>query len=173
MNKKNHILFFMLLMISSVTIRSQNIAVGTSLLYNVQTESFGSGIRVNVFPNKRISFTPQISYFFSFNKIHEYTLGLAIEGKFIERNKINLYGILHGGYNSWLNYKSSGLKDAKPNNWNLEGGIGISTNTCLRPFLEYRYNVKFKETHLNLGFIYIFGCKKNNRYLIEKCPTFN
>jgi hypothetical protein len=151
---------------------SQTIGAGASAIYNIQTESFGAGARVTVILNNRISLTPQFSYFFPFNKINEYTIGLGLEGKFIKREKINLYALLHGGYNSWINYKSSGLKDAKTTNWNLEGGVGISTNTCLRPFLEYRYNIKFRETHLNLGFIYIFGCKKNKGLNTDKCPTF-
>jgi hypothetical protein len=161
------------LMASTFVLKAQLIGVGAEGIYNIQTESIGTGIRASFFPNKRFSFTPQFSYFFPFNKINEFTIGLGIEGKFIKRKKINVYGKLHGGYNSWINYKTSLLKDAKPNNWNFEGGLGISTNTCLRPFIEYRYNVKFKETHLNLGFLYIFGCSKKNKYNNnERCPSF-
>jgi len=159
-------------LIISIQCKSQTIGAGASAIYNIQTESFGAGARVTVFPNSRISLTPQFSYFFPFNKINEYTIGLGLEGKFIKRENINLYAVLHGGYNSWINYKSSGLKDAKTTNWNFEGGIGISTNTCLRPFLEYRYNLKFRETHLNLGFIFIFGCRNNKGLNTDKCPTF-
>jgi hypothetical protein len=49
--------------------------------------------------------------------------------------------------------------DAQKNNWNAEGGLGITNSKCLRPFLEYRYSAKFKETQLRLGFLYILGCK--------------
>jgi hypothetical protein len=139
--------------------KSQNIGVGADVMYNFQTESFGAGARVSIFPNNRLSFVPQFSYYFPFNKVNEYYLGLGLEYKVIKRDKINIYGLVHGAYNQWLNYKESPLSNAKPNNWNLEGGIGISTNTCLRPFLEYRYNLKFRETHLRLGILYIFGCK--------------
>ena len=159
-------------LIISIQCKSQTIGAGASAIYNIQTESFGAGARVTVFPNSRISLTPQFSYFFPFNKINEYTIGLGLEGKFIKHENINLYAVLHGGYNSWINYKSSGLKDAKTTNWNFEGGIGISTNTCLRPFLEYRYNLKFRETHLNLGFIFIFGCRNNKGLNTDKCQTF-
>ena len=151
---------------------AQNIGAGASAIYNFQTESFGAGIRASIFPNKRLSIVPQFSYFFPFNKINEYTIGLGLEYKFIKRDKINLYALIHGGYNSWISYKSSAYKDAKPTNWNLEGGLGISTNTCLRPFLEYRYNVKFRETHLDLGFLYIFGCRKNSHFSVNDCPRY-
>ncbi len=156
----------------SFVVQSQTIGAGASAIYNIQTESIGAGIRASIFPNKRISIVPQFSYFFPFNKINEYTVGLGVEGKFIKREKINVYATIHGGYNSWLNYKSSPMKDAKPTNWNFEGGIGISTNTCLRPFLEYRYNTRFRETHLDLGFLYIFGCKNNSGNGETDCPKF-
>lgn len=146
--------------------KAQFIGAGADVMYNFQTESFGAGARVNFFPNNRLSFVPEFSYYFPSNKITEFYAGLAIEIKFIMREKVNFYGILHGGYNSWNNYSDSNYKNAQQNNWDAEGGIGVSNNKCLRPFLEYRYNVKFRETHLRLGILYIFGCKskpKNNR----------
>ncbi len=137
---------------------SQNIGLGADAMYNFQTESFGAGARVSFFPNRRISIVPEFSYYFPFNKIQEYYLGLAIEFKFIYAKKFNAYLIAHGAYNSWLNHENSPMPNAEPNNWNGEIGIGISNNKCLRPFLEYRYNVNFRETHLRLGLLYIFGC---------------
>ena len=140
--------------------KSQNIGIGADVIYNFQTESVGAGARVNIFPNNRLSFVPQFAYYFAFNKVNEYFLGLGLEYKFIQRKRVNFYVIAHGAYNNWMNYEASPMKGAKPNNWNLDGGIGITTNTCLRPFLEYRYNLKFMETHLRLGVLYIFGCRK-------------
>lgn len=168
--KKTYFILFILLGLTLFS-KAQIIGAGASAIYNFQSESAGAGLRATIFPNKRISLTPQFSYFFPFNKVNEYTISLAVEGKVIKREKLNVYLLVNGGYNAWLNYKESYMKGAKPNNWNLEGGIGISTNTCLRPFLEYRYNVKFLETHLDLGFIYIFGC--NNYKDDTSCPTFN
>jgi hypothetical protein len=159
---KTRRIFFILpfILLMPLLSNSQNIGIGADAMYNFQTESFGAGARVNFFPNNRLSFVPQFSYYFAFNKINEYFIGLGLEYKFIRRDRINFYAILHGGYNDWINYEASPLKGAQPNNWDLEGGIGVSTNTCLRPFLEYRYNVKFLETHLRLGILYIFGCRK-------------
>ncbi len=150
--------------------KSQNIGVGGDVLYNFQTESIGAGARVNFFPNNRLSIVPQFAYYFAFNKINEYNIGLGLEYKFIRFKKFNFYAIGHGAYNHWINYEKSPLKGAKPNNWDLEGGLGVTTNTCLRPFLEYRYNLKFQETHLRLGILYIFGCRAGHSD--KRCDTY-
>lgn len=142
---------------------SQNIGAGASAMWNFQSESLGVGARVNFFPNNTISYVPQFSYYSLFiGSISEWTLGLSIEAKVIRGNTFNWYLMAHGGYNNWSNAGSSALEGASSTNWNLEGGAGITTNKCLRPFLEYRYNVKFQETHLRLGLLYIFGCGGNN-----------
>lgn len=166
------ITWFLLLVVISLNFKAQNYGAGVSAIYNFQSESFGAGVRGSLFPTKRLSYSPQFSYFFPFNKVSEFTLGLAVEYKAIYRPKFHIYGLLHGGYNRWLNYNTSPMKTAKPNNFNFEGGIGISTNKCLRPFLEYRYNVRFLETHLNLGVLYIFGCSKGGGVPGTECPNF-
>src|ERR1035437_2176580 len=159
--------------------RTQNIGIGADVMYNFQSESFGAGARVSIFPNNRLSFVPQFSYYPGFNKVHEYYLGLALEYKFCRINQFVFYAIGHAGYDAWLNYESSGMKGAKKNNWDFEGGIGVTTNKCLRPFLEYRYNIKFRETHLRLGVLYIFGCKvgggsgrSKGRKNSKLCPAY-
>jgi len=164
---------YILIILMSSSAKSQDIGVGADGLYNFQTESFGAGARVSIFPDKRLSFVPQFAYYFPFNKINEYNLGLGLEYKFIKKKDVNFYVIAHGAYNRWLNYEDSPLDGSKPNNWNLEGGIGVSTNTCLRPFLEYRYNVKFRETNLHLGILYIFGCKSASSKKHKRCAAYS
>lgn len=164
------LIFTIVILAVSYTGKSQNVGVGADVMYNFQTESFGTGVRVNVFPNNRLSIVPQASYYFAFNKVEEYYLGLSLEYKVIQREKINLYVLGHGAYNNWLSYERSPMKGAKPNNWNGELGLGISNNKCLRPFLEYRYNFNFKETHLRLGILYIFGC--NSRPKADRCAAY-
>ena len=153
-------------------------------MYNFQSETFGVGARVNIFPNKTLSFVPQYSRsLFSLGpvNINEWTLGLGLEVKVVRLNTFDFYLLGHGGYNRWSNSEESTLADAKPENWNAEAGIGVTTNQCLRPFLEYRYNVKFQETHLQLGLLYIFGCGNNkggyrNPKRMKRgtiCPAYN
>lgn len=155
-------IFFLLCMLPFIG-NAQEIGVGASAMYNFQSEGFGVGARVNFYPNNRFSFVPQASYYslFSFSdvRVTEYNVGLSVEYKVIQGNRFNSYLLGHAAFNHWLNSDESPLEDAQPINWNLEGGIGIATNSCLRPFLEYRYNIKFQETHLRLGLLYIFGCK--------------
>ncbi|NQX98945.1 MAG: hypothetical protein HRT73_13865 [Flavobacteriales bacterium] len=159
---------------------SQNIGVGASALYNIQSESFGAGARVSIFPNNTLSYVPQFSYYF-IGPVSEWTAGLSLELKILRGNTFDFYLLAHGGYNRWTNSENSALSGASPSNWNAEAGAGITTNKCLRPFLEYRYNVKFQETHFQLGLLYIFGCggdgngyRNTNR--MRKgvvCPAYN
>ncbi len=182
--KKTTIIFSILLFFASTN--AQIVGAGGSLIYNPQTESVGFGLRAMIFPNKMYSIVPQFSYYPSFNKVHEFNLGLALEYKFWKRKSYYIYLLGHGGYDSWINYEESPMKDAKRNNWNLEGGIGISTWKCLRPFLEYRYNAKFMETNLQLGLLYVFNCSsksnpgadyssksKSGLFKKKKCPAYN
>ena len=169
---KNQVLIIFSLAISFCG-NSQNIGVGGSAMYNFQTESFGFGLRASIFPNKTVSFVPQLSYYPSFNKVSEITLGVSVEAKVIRTRTFNWYVLAHGGYNNWLNAEDSPMQGAQTTNWNVEVGGGVSTNHCLRPFLEYRYNIKFQETHLQLGLLYIFGCKKGSRGgNRHSCPAY-
>ena len=140
---------------------NQKIGAGVSGLYNVQSESFGGGARISILPNSPVSFVPQFSYFFA-GPVNEWTAGLSIELKVIKKENINYYILAHGGYNNWLNPEASAMPGAQSANVNVEGGIGIAGTRCLRPFLEYRYNLNFRETHFQLGLLYIFGCAYDN-----------
>jgi hypothetical protein len=168
-----------LLILYCCQVNAQNLGVGADAMYNFQTESFGAGVRANIYPNNKLSFVPQFSYYFGFNKIHEYYVGLGLEYKVLPVKQFDFYAIGHAAYNSWLNYQSSSMDGAKRTNWNFELGGGVTTRKCLRPFLEYRYNLKFRETHLRLGLLYIFGCSGGGSKRFKKngssrlCPAYN
>lgn len=158
------ILLILLITLSPFITKAQNFGVGGSVMYNFQSEGLGLGARVSIFPNNRLSFVPQFSYYNIFlGTVKEMTFGLGIEYKLFYARTLTYYIMAHGGYNHWMNPESSALENAQTANWNAEGGVGITTNRCLRPFLEYRYNVKFMETHLRLGLLYIFGCSGGGR----------
>ena len=163
---------------------NQNIGIGGSAIYNVQSETFGVGARVNFYPNSTLSFVPQYSYaLFSLGliPIKEWTAGLALELKVHQLKTFTFYLLGHGGFNYWSNSDASTLNNAENANWNAEAGIGNKTKKALRPFLEYRYNVKFQETHLQLVLLYIFGYSEDNGGYRKKskmkkkvfCPAYN
>lgn len=159
---------------------AQNIGLGGSAIYNFQSESFGVGARVSIYPNNNLSFIPQFSYYF-LGPVSEWTAGLSLELIVAKLDLFNFYLLAHGGYNGWLNSSASSMEGASPTNWNGEAGIGITTNKCLRPFIEYRYNIKFQETNLQLGLLYILGCGNNgggyrNSGRMKRgtvCPAYN
>jgi hypothetical protein len=74
---KKPLLFWMVIFFIN-TSAAQNIGIGADAVYNFQTTGFGNGLRVSIFPNKRLSFIPQLTYFYAFNKVHEYYAGLGI-----------------------------------------------------------------------------------------------
>ncbi len=153
-----------LIFVLQFNLRAQSWGIGASAMYNFQTESFGPGIRVEIPISGGLSLVPQFSYYPAFNKINEYYLTLALHQNLFHLGNWTFYAILNGGYNGWINYKESFIDHAKYSNWDLEGGAGIKLNRCLRPFIEYRYNIKWKETNLHLGLMYFFKCKNNKRF---------
>lgn len=159
--KKLFIIIFFLLNLE--VNNAQTFGLGASAIYNFQTESFAGGIRAE-FPMSSFSIVPQISYYPHFNKIHEYYLGIALHQNLFHVKSLTFYVLLHGGYNGWINYDVSALTNANYSNWDFEGGIGVKTNRCFRPFLEYRYNLKWKETNLQFGFMYFFNCNNERKY---------
>ncbi len=141
------------------------IGIGVSGIYNFQTESFGAGLRMNIQPSNMFRIVPQVAYYPSFNKIHELYAGLGLELNLFKIKRFSFYLLGHGGYNSWLNWEESNMEDVKQHNWALEGGGGLAYNKgTIRPFIEYRYNVAWKETNLHIGLLFVPGSGKNNRY---------
>ena len=143
----------------------KGMGVGGAVIYNLQTEGWGIDLRANFKPNKNIRLVPQFTYFPSFNKVHEYDLGLGVELSLLRFRTYDLYLLGHGGYNAWTNYEESRIKEAQYSNWVGEIGAGLSkVIKCWRPFVEYRYNFKWKEASLRLGVLYTLGGCKGGRY---------
>ena len=168
---RKNILFLLLLIPGAVGAQTvqEPWGLGASGIYNFQTKSIGAGLRASFRPNEDFSYVPQVSYFFPFNKVHELHVGMAVEYKVYRHEYFDIYPLVHAGYNYWANYNQSGMEGAQPHNWNLEGGIGIEGTGQWRPFAEYRYNVRFRETHLSVGILYIFNQPKKRGAV--KCPT--
>ena len=159
----------------SLNLFSQKKGYGGSLMYNLQTKSFGIGLR-GEYPIEQISLleglvlAPQVAYYPSFNKIHEFYIGSSIHLGVYKIQKWKIYALTNISYNGWINHKNSGADNAKFSNIGFELGAGITGTSCTRPFFEYRYNVKWKEANLRLGIIHTFNCDKRGMVPCPKIP---
>ena len=177
---RKYILIALIALIPLSELKAGGVGFGASVIYNFQTESWGSGLRVNFKPYKKFRVVPQLAYYPSFNKIHEYYIGLSLELNVVKIKKYTFYLLAHGAFNGWINNDRSTIKDAKYNNLDLEAGLGVVRNKgCWRPFLEYRYNAWWKEANLRLGIMYVFGCNdkysslNRQRRRAVSCPAYN
>ena len=163
------IFVFLFYMFFTLVLQAQS-GVGFSGIYNFQTESIGIGGRAIFREKKKIQISPQLSYFLPSNKIHELTLGASAQYKFFKRKKIQSYTLVHIGYNRWMNYESSLMKDAMPNNWNAELGVGVVFGKRIKPFLEWRYNLRHQEGMLQVGLLFNKDSFKGKK---EKCAAYD
>jgi hypothetical protein len=153
----------------------QNRAVGGGLIYNLQTKSFGIDARAE-YPVESISLlegltvSPQLSYYPWFNRIHEFYLGSSVHLGVYSVKNWKFYGLTTLSYNGWINYNNSNINNAKFSNLGFELGAGVTTNSCIRPFLEYRYNLKWREASLRIGLLYTINCKKRGMVPCPKIP---
>lgn len=168
---------FIVILILSLKGYSQKFGMGFSAIYNPQTESFGIGLRAEI-PKDKISIVPQIAYYPAFNKVSEFYAGVSFHLNVLNIKNWNLYTLANGSYNGWLNYNNSQIENAKLSNWDGELGLGLTTRGCTRPFIEYRYNFKWKETNLRVGVMFYFKC--NNKKSVGKrkhremtCPAYD
>lgn len=165
------VLFTLLVILTfSQILPAQKKSVGLEGIYNFQTSSIGFGGRFEI-PLRYFSVVPQVSYFPAFNKVSEFYAGASLHANVIKMKKWTSYGIIHGGFNGWLNYSSSPMKDAKFANWDAEAGLGLKTNGCIFPFVEGRYNFKWREATVHVGLAYTFGCK-SKKGIGSSCPVY-
>jgi len=152
---------------------NNRLGYGVSGIYNFQTTGIGIGARAEYILTGRIILSPQIAYFLPFNKINELYAGMAINVALMGYGKWYLYALGGGYYDRWINYASFNNDKAKPNNFAMEAGAGIAKGTgCLRPFIEQRYDFKWKEENFRVGIMLYFAeCrgKTTQGYL---CPAY-
>ena len=149
--------------------------IGIGGLFNFQTEGKAVDARVMLPLAEGFYFTPRASYFPSSNKIHEYYAGADIDYYLLLLRKVTPYVYLGGYYDNWINYTEFHNKLAKKNNMVPEGGAGLIFNFgCINPYLEYRYDGKWKEGSLGAGLMITLGggCFSSKTPSSERCPHF-
>lgn len=147
---------------------------GLGIEYNYQTRGAAPEIRVEIPIYKKYSITPRLSYFPGFNPIHELYFGLDAGYHLLEYKKFSFYVFVGGYYDYWVNYEKFTAKVAKKNNLVFEGGAGIEYHRgCINPFLEHRYDTKWKEGTTVIGVKINFGkCGSGGRFHVISCPDF-
>ncbi len=156
-------------------VNSQQTGVGGALIYNFQTQSAGLDIRTEI-PIKKIKLldgltvAPQLAYYPWFNKVTEFYIGSSLHlGVYTLGNWV-FYGLANLSYNGWINYEKSRKNNAKFSNLGFDGGIGVTNKSCLRPFMELRYNLKWRESGIRMGLIYTIKCDKRGMVPCSKIP---
>ena len=147
-------------------------ALGVSGIYDFQTNGFGAGLRAYIPINKKIAVSPQVHYFLPFNEIHELYAGVAVQYKLFSFKKFVLYPLAAGYYNRWVNYANFEPPKAKLDNIGEEVGLGIMKEKgCIRPFVEQRYDIKWKEYIFHIGVLFSFGDCIGRRHGL--CPAYS
>lgn len=144
------------------------VGYGAAIIYNFMTEGFGADLRVKIPITYRLSAVPEISYFPAFNSYHEGFGGVALHYEIFTIRSYNLY-LLGGAYfNYWINAEDFAPGQKKKNNFSPQAGGGLVRNRgCIRPFIENRYDFKWKEDNLRIGIYWYPGSCGRKK---EKCP---
>ncbi len=162
-------LFFSLITVAAYSQTDEVWGIGAGAIYNFQTDGFGGEVR-GYFPlSYRLAVSPQF-FVFPVNIVHEFYLGLSAQYTVLFIKNWHLYGLAAGYYNDWYNYANFDSKIAKQNNFAGEVGGGIMrTYGCLRPYLEGRFDTKWKEARIHLGVLISFNdCFAPKVY----CPAY-
>jgi len=142
---------------------------GPELIYNLPLEEIGFGVRGHIPLRYHWFVSPQLNYFPPFAQLHELNFNLHASFLINPQNRFGFY--ITGGpyFNYWINYANSVKKKATVFNYGAELGIGILKNYgCLRPFAEWKYNAKWDESNVRIGFIYFPRvCRR-----VYKCATY-
>lgn len=156
-------------------LKAQQTTIGGGAIYNFQTRSFGIDVRTE-YPLRQIDLlegiiiAPQVSYFPWFNNVHEFYMGSSIHLGVYSYKKWTAYGLANLSYNGWINHKESAASNAKFSNVGFDLGGGITKNACTRPFLEYRYNFKWREGNIRIGVVHTFNCTMRGMVPCPKIP---
>jgi hypothetical protein len=168
------ILFLVILSVSANAQRrkvSKPWGYGAGVIYNFQAESFGAEVRMRIPVTGKLYAVPEVSYYPSFNRYHDLFAGGALQYDLFAIRSYNFYPLAGAYYHNWLNVDEYAPGQRKKHNLSPQAGVGLVRNRgCWRPFIEDRYDFKWKEDHLRIGIYYYPGqCGKSRSK--EKCPS--
>ena len=146
---------------------------GASVIYNFQTEGFGADLRIRIPLVKRLYVVPEVSYFPAFNEYHEFYAGAALQYDLLNFGSYHFYILGAGYYNDWINADDFAPGQKMRRNFVVEAGGGlVRNNGCIRPFIENRYDFKWKENNLRIGIYFYPGACGGGGGRKEECPAY-
>ena len=174
---RKQIILFIFLSLSTIVFaqhKKGSPLYGIGAMHNFQTKGTAIDLRASLPVIKHLYVSPRFSYFPAFNNIHEYYLGTDIDYHIPLKNRLIPYVYAGGYYNNWINSIEFQNKKSRKNNVVFEGGAGILFSfNCIHPFLEYRYDTKWKEGSLGAGIMFQFGeCFNTPSKRAKTCPRF-
>lgn len=154
---RKYILILSLLFFVRLT-SAQNTDFAATVLYDFQSAGIGMDARVLIPIHRSLFFVPRISYFPSFNDVHEFYLGGELTKYIAHIGQFNPYAFVGVYYNNWINNEDFNNAKATKQNTTAEPGVGILWyRGCLNPYIETRYSTKWKEFTLGIGIIFHMG----------------
>lgn len=172
------VLFFFLFLSDITSAQHRRIrqpwGYGAAVIYNFQAESFGADVRVRIPVTGKLYAVPEISYYPSFNRYHDLFAGGALQYDLFSVKSYAFYPLAGVYYHNWMNAEEYAPGQHKTHNLSPQAGAGLVRNRgCWRPFIEDRYDFKWKEDNLRIGIYYYPGqCGKSGKSRKkEKCPS--
>lgn len=149
--------------------RTSSVGYGAAIVYNFQTQGFGVDVRARIHLWNSLYVVPEISYYPPFDNYHELYAGAALQYDVVSIGSYNFYIAGGGYYNMWFNSEDVAPTRKNENNLVPEAGAGFVRNHgCIRPFIEGRYDFKWKEETARIGIYWYPGSCGGGRR--EKCP---
>lgn len=167
--------FIIFTLLACTNVFSQDYSLGGSIVYNFKTNGLGLDLRAE-FPIERIELlegvciVPQFSFFPSFNKVTDFHIGSSVHLAVYKYRKWIFYTLINASFRAWK-IQNDTENGTKYSNVAIEGGIGITRHTCLRPFLEFRINAVGVEPNIRFGFLYTFNCNIRGAVPCPKIPA--
>ncbi|NQY67587.1 MAG: hypothetical protein HRT72_07685 [Flavobacteriales bacterium] len=134
---------------------------GANAIYNFQSGGIGIGLQGDMNVSKRLILASLVDYYPSFNTYHELYVGIeSIIPIFHVKKSWIGYPLLVGYYQMLFNHGSFGAEKSKFSNFTYEAGLGFSkAKGTIKPLVELRYDIKWKEVNLRAGVMWYFPHK--------------
>lgn len=168
------LIFISLGLIANAQSRKGSALYGLGVLHNFQTNGTAIDLRAGFPIIGNLYVSPRFSYFPAFNDIHEFYAGTDLDFYLPLKRTLVPYVYAGGYYNNWINSSDYQNKISRKNNFVFEGGAGIILSfKCFYPFLEYRYDTKWKEGSVGAGLLLRLGeCVNMKSGGARNCPRF-